>query len=104
MNNENHFVNFNRGTENIIEISMVYASLHLLDETTAKIDSVVMKHMIINWANEFEHRFGDVDWNSSEDDYVLVIHDFAVSKILKYIGYEDKDILPLMETDWEWGF
>ena len=60
---------FNRVTENLIEITWTYVNLleefPRLDEQ----DSMSWKQMFVAWANEFEELYGHTNWIESEKTY-----------------------------------
>lgn len=77
---------YNKASENLVEISLVYASLQAEHEEMSNTDSITWKQMFMQWANEFEMVNMDTDWN--QVDYLEEIEEFARCKILEYAGLE----------------
>ena len=77
---------YNKASENLVEISLVYASLQTGHEKLSDIDSMTWKQMFVQWANEFETVQAGTDWN--QEDYLEEIEKFARHKILEYAGLE----------------
>ncbi len=77
---------YNKVSDNLVEISLVYASLQAEHEELSNIDSIIWKQMFVQWANEFETGYAGTDWK--QDDYLEKIEKFARHKIMEYIGLE----------------
>lgn len=77
-------MSYNKASENLVEISLVYASLQAGHEKLNDIDSIAWKQKFVDWANEFENQ-----WQEGKDsDYLEDIEKFARHKILEYAGLE----------------
>lgn len=75
---------FGQLTENIMEITLVYAELQESISGACEIDSITWKQKFVDWANEFESQ-----WKEGDDrDYLEDIEKFARRKILEYAGLE----------------
>lgn len=75
---------FGHLTENIMEITLVYADLQASTPELSRIDSITWKQKFVDWANEFESQ-----WQENEDsEYLEDIEKFARHKILEYAGLE----------------
>lgn len=68
---------FNRATENLIEITWTYVNLQKEFPKLSETDSMGWKQMFVVWANEFEENFGRTDWDESEKTYQEAIEEFA---------------------------
>lgn len=77
---------FNRATENLIEITWTYANLQKEFPKLSETDSMGWKQMFVVWANEFEENYGRTDWDESEKTYQEVIEEFAKEKIFQWVG------------------
>ena len=60
---------FNRATENLIEITWTYVNLQKEFPKLSETDSMGWKQMFVVWANEFEENYGRTDWDESEKTY-----------------------------------
>lgn len=78
---------YGKASENLIEISFVFASLRAGRERLCSIDSITWKQMFAEWANEFETAHEGTDWD--QDDYLEEIEKYARQKILGYAGLDD---------------
>ena len=77
-------MSYNKASENLVEISLVYASLQAGHEKLNDIDSIAWKQKFVDWANEFESQ-----WQEGRDsEYLEDIEKFARHKILEYVGLE----------------
>lgn len=77
-------MSYNKASEDLVEISLVYASLQAGHEKLNDIDSIAWKQKFVDWANEFENQ-----WQEGKDsDYLEDIEKFARHKILEYAGLE----------------
>lgn len=77
---------YNKASENLVEISLVYAGMLGEYKMLSSIDSIAWKQLFVHWANDFEAVHTDTDWN--QEDYKEEIEKFARHKILKYAGLE----------------
>lgn len=75
---------FGHLTENIMEITLVYADLQESISGLCEIGSTTWKQKFVDWANEFESQ-----WQEGRDsEYLEDIDKFARHKILEYAGLE----------------
>lgn len=77
---------YNKTSENLVEISFVYASLQEDYVELCNVDSITWKQMFVQWANDFDIVHAGTDWN--QNDYLEEIEKFARCKILEYVGLE----------------
>ena len=77
---------FDKHTENLAEIAMVYADLRKDYPELLEEDSVSWKQMFVEWANEFESLYPNL--GELNADYLLMISSFAKEKIFDYGGVE----------------
>lgn len=77
---------FNRATENLIEITRTFVNLQKEFPKLSKTDSMGWKQMFVDLANEFEENYGRTDWDESEKTYQEAIEGFAKEKILQWAG------------------
>lgn len=76
-------------TENLIEITMVYANLAEKYSELKDIDSNAWKQEFVEWANEFEELHPEAScWE--DNDYLDCIEDFAKQKIYEFADIEQK--------------
>ena len=80
---------FDKHTENLAEIAMVYAALVQKYPKLTDTDSTSWKQKFVEWANEFEELHPDIDDNPDED-YLILIDEFAKEKIFEFGGIEMK--------------
>lgn len=82
---------FNKNTENLVEIAMVFAAVVPRYPKLTDTDSVAWKQKFVEWANEFEDKYGEVEDFDMElgRSYLEVVADFAKEKILEYGGVEE---------------
>lgn len=82
---------FNKNTENLVEIAMVFAAVVPRYPKLTDTDSVAWKQKFVEWANEFEDKYGEVEDFDVEHgrSYLEVVADFAKEKILEYGGVEE---------------
>lgn len=82
---------FNKNTENLVEIVMVFAAVVPRYPKLTDTDSVAWKQKFVEWANEFEDKYGEVEDFDVElgRSYLEVVADFAKEKILEYGGVEE---------------
>lgn len=71
---------FGRLTENIMEITLVYAEMLKENGKLGNIESIEWKQQFVEWANEFEESWGEADLR----DYPEEIGKFARRKITGY--------------------
>ena len=83
---ENQEMEYSKVAENLVEISLAFASLQAEHEELSDIDSVTWKQQFVEWANEFEAKNPE-QWEDS--DYLECIEKFAVRKILEYAHPEN---------------
>ena len=79
----------NKVTENLVEISLVFASLQPEITQGREIDSLAWKQELVSWANQFERMYENVEWGTDETagrDYLEVIEEFAEKKIREFAG------------------
>lgn len=69
-------------SENLVEISLVFADMQITHSSLCSIDSTTWKQQFVEWANEFEN-----EWDDSLD-YPEEIDKFARKKIAEYAGLE----------------
>ena len=82
---------FDKVTENLVEISLVFASIQPEIRNGREIDSTTWKQKFVDWANEFEQIHEDADWGTDETDgkdYTDAIEEFATKKIRQFAGLE----------------
>lgn len=84
---------FNKHTENLAEIAMVYAVMAKENPKLLEIESIEWKQQFIEWSNEFEEKYPDIE--DSTEDYPEVIESFAKKKILGYaeLQADDKEVI-----------
>lgn len=88
---------FNKHTENLIEIAMVFAAMkgesEYLFEKLTDIDSIIWSQLFVKLANEFESIYEDADWGGEDTafkEYLEAIEEYAREKILSQIESEDE--------------
>lgn len=80
---ESQEMEYSKVTENLMEISMVFADLRAEHEELMDIDSVTWKQQFVEWAKEFEKQHSEPEcWEN--DDYIDSIEEFAEKKILEF--------------------
>lgn len=84
---ENQEMEYNKVTENLVEISLAFAKLQTKHEELSDIDSTTWKQQFVEWANEFEAEHFLEYWEDS--DYLEDIEKFAIRKILEYAHPEN---------------
>lgn len=80
---------FDNVSENLVEISLAFASLQPELQEGQEIDSLTWKQEFVVWANEFEQMYENANWGTDETggrDYLEVIEEFAKKKIKKFAG------------------
>ena len=75
--------------ENMIEIAWVDYELFAKEKYREDVDSTDRKQAIVDLAYEFEDEYENVDWDESDEDYYIVICEFAVEKLLQQFGKEE---------------
>lgn len=98
---------FNRATENLIEITWTYVNLQKEFPKLSETDSMGWKQMFVVWANEFEENYGRTDWDESEKTYQEAIEEFAKEKIFQWVGIRkyiciDRHIEGITLNPYEW--
>lgn len=76
---------FGHLTENIMEITLVYAAMLEKNEKLGNIESIEWKQKFVDWANEFENTWDDAG------DYQEEIEKFAKMKIAEHAELEVKE-------------
>lgn len=82
---------FDNVSENLVEISLAFASLQPEIRDKQEIDSVTWKQKFVVWANEFEQMYESAEWGTAETDgkdYLEAIEEFAKKKIIEFAGLE----------------
>lgn len=77
---------YNKASENLAEISLVYAGMLEEHRRLSSVDSITWKQLFVQWANDFEMVQAGTDWN--QKDYLEEMEKFARRKILEYVGLE----------------
>jgi hypothetical protein len=75
---------YNRRTENLIEIVRIYEELAIRHPKLTDIDSITWNQHFVDLANQFEEEHPDMDWRS--EDYPEMIESYAKEKILEFGG------------------
>lgn len=75
---------YNRRTENLIEIARMYVDLSIRYPKLTDTDSITWNQYFVDLANRFEEENPDMDWKS--EDYLEAIEDYAKEKILEFGG------------------
>lgn len=75
--------------ENMVEIAWIDYELFTKEKYRDDVDSTNRKLAIVDLAYEFEDEYENVDWDESDEDYYIVIYEFAVEKLLKQFGNEE---------------
>ena len=84
---------FNRATENLIEIAWKYESLKVEYDFLTNTDSMSWKHLFVAWANECEELHGSKNWNEIDEDYYETIERFAEEKIMGWAGNKKRIVV-----------
>ena len=71
---------FDKYTENLAEIAMVFAAVVPRYPKLTDTDSIAWKQKFVEWANEFEELHPDIE-DDPDKDYLILIEDFAREKI-----------------------
>lgn len=74
--------NLDKISENLVEISLVYASMQAEHKELQEIESTTWKQKFVEWANEFEKVWDD------REDYQEAIEKYARVNIAEYAGLE----------------
>lgn len=75
---------YNKASENLVEISLVYAGMQAEYGKLRNIDSITWKQKFVDWANEFEEMYPDKElWK--DGGYLECINAFARRKICEYV-------------------
>lgn len=84
---ENEKMTYNKVSENLVEISLVYAGMQEKYKELGEIDSITWKQLFVDWANEFEEKYPESKyWEDS--DYLECMDAFATEKICEYARIE----------------
>lgn len=78
---------YNRRTENLIEIARMYVELTIRHPELTDIDSITWNQHFVDLANQFEEENPDMDWKS--EDYLEMIESYAKEKILEFGGAKE---------------
>lgn len=78
---------YNRRTENLIEIARMYVELAIRHPKLTDIDSITWNQHFVDLANQFEEDNPDMDWLS--EDYLEAIESYAKEKILEFGGAKE---------------
>lgn len=78
----------NKLTENIIEITLVWARLTEERDLKEGIDSLDVKESIIKYAQDFESKYRDITWDGDAFDYYLIIEKYGKQRLLDDYGRE----------------
>lgn len=82
---------FDKVSENLVEISLAFASMQSEIKDVPEIDSLTWKQEFVAWANEFEQMYRNAEWGAADvggKDYLEAIEEFAKGKIRKLAGLE----------------
>lgn len=79
---------FGKYTENLVEIALMYAEISEEHEKLKETDNIVWSQQFVEWANEFENLYGEVEDFDVElgRSYYEMIREFAKEKILEFGG------------------
>ena len=75
---------YNKRTENLIEIVRMYVELAIRHPELTDVDSITWNQHFVDLANRFEEENPDMDWKS--EDYPEAIESYAKEKILEFGG------------------
>lgn len=75
---------YNKRTENLIEIVRMYEELAVRHPKLTDIDSITWNQYFVDLANQFEEKNPDMDWTS--EDYLETIETYARENILNFGG------------------
>lgn len=75
---------YNKRTENLIEIVRMYVELAIRHPELTDVDSITWNQHFVDLANQFEEENPDMDWKS--EDYLEAIESYAREKILEFGG------------------
>lgn len=75
---------YNKRTENLIEIARMYVELAIRHPKLTDVDSITWNQHFVDLANQFEEEKPDMDWKS--EDYLEAIESYAREKILEFGG------------------
>lgn len=71
--------------ENIIEMTLVWSQI--ADQLDDDVDSLDIKQSIIQWSNEFEETYKEIEWGwDNNPDYYETIENFAKRRLLDTYG------------------
>lgn len=77
-------VEYNKRTENLIEIVRTYTVLAIRYPRLTDVDSITWNQQFVDLANQFEEENSDTDWKC--EDYLEAIERYAEEKILEFGG------------------
>lgn len=78
---------YNKRTENLIEIARMYVELAIRHPKLTDTDSITWNQHFVDLANRFEEETPDMDWRSV--DYLEAIESYAKEKILEFGGVKE---------------
>lgn len=78
---------YNKRTENLIEIAQMYVELAIRYPKLTDIDSITWNQHFVDLANQFEEDNPNVDWLS--EDYLEAIESYSRDKILEFGGVKE---------------
>lgn len=83
---------YGKYTENLVEITLVYAGMANENEELKDVDSITWGQKFVEWANEFEEIYSDRTFDGGEDnDYYEIISEFAKERIIGFA--QDQEVL-----------
>lgn len=83
---------YGKYTENLIEITLVYAEMANENEELKDVDSIAWGQKFVEWANEFEEIYSDRIFDCGKDnDYYEIISEFAKERIIGFA--QDQEVL-----------
>ena len=78
---------YNRKTENLIEIVRIYVEMAIRHPKMTDIDSINWNQYFVDLANQFEEENSDTDW--SNEDYLATIESYVNGKFLEFVGVKE---------------
>lgn len=75
---------YNKRTENLIEIVRMYVELAIKHPELTEVDSITWNQHFVGLANQFEEKNPGMDWKS--EDYLETIEEYAREKVLDFGG------------------
>lgn len=79
-------VTYDKVSENLVEISLVFAGMLEEHRRLSSVDSITWKQLFVQWAKDFEAVQAGTDGN--QEDYLEEIEKFTRRKIMEYVGLE----------------